>query len=98
VQYRQWLGDIVGLYVFLQCIFLFSLTWSIAATSDSNSRTKFDALIRELMEVSNVRFYNYYSLQSVPKFFLHFVILMQFLRIQYFIANAILIFLHRSQK
>jgi len=40
----------------LQCIFLFSLTWSIGATSDSNSRQKFDAVIRELIEVSAVSF------------------------------------------
>jgi len=39
----------------LQCIFIFSLTWSIGATSNSDSRRKFDAVIRELMEVSLCR-------------------------------------------
>jgi len=46
----------VVVHFILQCIFLFSLTWSIGATSDSNSRQKFDAVIRELMQVGALQF------------------------------------------
>ena len=46
-----------------QGIFLFSLTWSIGASSDANGRVKFNALIRELMEVSLVfhKFLHYFE-------------------------------------
>ena len=35
----------------IECIFLFSITWSIGASSDNNGRAQMDLLVRELMEV-----------------------------------------------
>ena len=35
-----------------QCIFMFSLTWSVGGSVDQNGRKLFDNLVRELIAVS----------------------------------------------
>lgn len=34
----------------LECIFMFALTWSICATGDADSRNKMDAFVQELLQ------------------------------------------------
>ena len=44
-------GAVAAMFSLLQCIFLFSLTWSLGASIDQNGREQFDLLVRELIDV-----------------------------------------------